>query len=158
VLATLKARSGGGTSEIKSVSLAGKQYITNPITLAWQCLPPNAAFDPAVLFDPAKGFEFLLQQGYENVALLGTEDVKGRPSYHLSGTIKGELLRPISGGRIGAGPVTADVWADTATLRASQIVLVDTATDPANPTTWDILFGEYDKPVDVQTPPGAQCQ
>src|SRR5437868_721607 len=61
VLATLKATSGGGVNEIKSVSLAGKQYITNPITLAWQCLPPGSAFDPAILFDPNKGFEHLLQ-------------------------------------------------------------------------------------------------
>src|SRR6185436_16928467 len=59
VLATLKASSSGGVNEIKSVSLAGEQYITNPITLAWQCLPPGNVFDPAILFDPTKGFEYL---------------------------------------------------------------------------------------------------
>jgi lipoprotein LprG len=148
---------GGGTSEIKSVSLAGRQYITNPITRAWQCLPPDTTFDPAILFDPAKGFEFLLQKGYENITLAGTETIDGRPNYHLTGTIKGELLTPISGGRIGAGLVKLDLWADTATKRATRLVLVDSATEAVGPTTWDIRFSEYDKAVDVQVPPGAQC-
>jgi lipoprotein LprG len=151
VLATLKASSGGGVNEIKSVSLAGKQYITNPITLAWQCLPPGAAFDPAILFDPTKGFEHLLQQQFRDVALLGSEDLAGKPSYHLRGVIPGQALRDISGGLLGVGDVKADLWADVATRRASQLVLVDSA------TTWTIAFSDYEKVVDVRVPPGAAC-
>jgi lipoprotein LprG len=157
VLATLKANSSGGVNEIKSVSLAGKQYITNPITLAWQCLPPGNAFDPAILFDPSKGFEQLLLQQYRDVALVGSEDLAGKPSYHLRGTLPGQALRDISGSMLGAGDVKADVWADAATKRASKLVLVDSATDAANPTTWTIVFSDYEKPVDVRVPPGAIC-
>jgi lipoprotein LprG len=157
VLATLKVSAGGGVSEIKSVSLAGKQYITNPITLAWQCLPPGATFDPAILFDPNKGFERLLQQEFQNVALVGIEEVAGTPSYHLRGTLPGAALKEISGGLLGAGDAKVDLWADTATKRASKLVLVDSATDAANPTTWTIEFSEYEKAVDVREPPGATC-
>jgi lipoprotein LprG len=157
VLATLKASSGGGVNEIKSVSLAGKQYITNPITLAWQCLPPGSAFDPAILFDPSKGFEHLLQQQYRDVALLGSEELAGKPNYHLRGTLPGQALREISGGLLGAGDVKADLWADPATRRASQLVLVDSATNAASPTTWTIVFSDYEKAVDVRAPPGATC-
>jgi lipoprotein LprG len=157
VLATLKVSASGGLSEIKSVSLAGKQYITNPITLAWQCLPPGSAFDPAILFDPNKGFEFLLQKQYRDVALIGTEELAGQPSYHLRGTLPGQPLHEISGGLLGAGDVKADLWAAVATKRVSQLVLVDSATDAANPTTWTIVFSEYEKAVDVRAPPGATC-
>jgi lipoprotein LprG len=157
VLATLKASSGSGVNEIKSVSLAGKQYITNPITLAWQCLPPGTAFDAAILFDPSKGFEHLLQRQYRDVALLGNEELAGKPSYHLRGTLAGQALREISGGLLGAGDVKADLWADAATKRASQLVLVDGATDAANPTTWTIVFSDYEKALDVRAPPGATC-
>jgi lipoprotein LprG len=157
VLATLKANSSGGVNEIKSVSLAGKQYITNPITLAWQCLPPGSAFDPAILFDPSKGFENLLQRQYRDVALVGSEELAGKPNYHLRGTLPGQALNAISGGMLGAGDVKADLWADAATKRASQLVLVDTATDASNPTTWTIVFSDYEKVVDVRTPPGATC-
>jgi lipoprotein LprG len=157
VLATLKVSASGGVSEIKSVSLAGKQYITNPITLAWQCLPPGAAFDPAILFDPNKGFEYLLQREFQNIALIGTEDLAGAPSYHLRGTLPGPALKAISGGLLGAGDVKADLWADMATKRASQLVLIDSGTDAANPTTWKIVFSDYEKAVDVRAPPGAPC-
>jgi lipoprotein LprG len=157
VLATLKASSGGGINEIKSVSLAGKQYITNPITLAWQCLPPGNVFDPAILFDPTKGFEYLFQQQYRDVALQGTEQLAGKPSYHLRGTLPGQALRAISGDLLGAGDVKADIWADTATKRISRLVLVDSATDAAIPTTWTITFSDYEKAVDVRAPPGATC-
>jgi lipoprotein LprG len=157
VLATLKVGGAAGTAEVKSVSLAGKQYITNPITRAWQCLPPGAAFDPAVLFDPDKGFESLLQKGFEDVALIGVEDLGGTQSYHLRGTMASAALQPISSNLLGAGPVKVDLWADMATMRAAQIVLVDSATDPASPTTWTLKFSEYDKAVDVQAPPGTKC-
>ena len=157
VLATLKASSGGGVNEIKSVSLAGKQYITNPITLAWQCLPPGNVFDPATLFDPSKGFEYLLQQQYRDVALLGSEELAGKPHYHLRGTLPGQALREISGGVLGTGDFKADLWADAATKRISRLVLVDSATDAASPTTWTINFSDYDKAVDVRAPPGAPC-
>lgn len=157
VLATLKVSASGGLSEIKSVSLAGKQYITNPITLAWQCLPPGTAFDPAILFDPNKGFEHLLQQQYRDVALVGNQELAGKPSYHLRGTLPGQALREISGTMLGASDVKADLWADMATKRVSQLVLVDSATDVASPTTWTIVFSDYEKTVDVRAPPGATC-
>lgn len=157
VLATLKVSASGGLTEIKSVSLAGKQYITNPITLAWQCLPPASAFDPAILFDPNKGFEFLLQRQYQNVTLIGTAELAGKPNYHLRGTLPGQPLHAISGGLLGAGDVKAELWADTATKRVSQLVLVDSATDAASPTTWTIVFSDYEKALDVRAPPGAMC-
>ncbi|MEO7909077.1 MAG: LppX_LprAFG lipoprotein [Roseiflexaceae bacterium] len=157
VLATLKVSASGGLSDIKSVSLAGKQYITNPITLAWQCLPPDTAFDPAILFDPNKGFEHLLQSQYQNVALIATEALAGKPNYHLRGTLPGQPLHEISGGLLGAGDVKADLWADAATKRASQLILVDSASDATSPTTWTIVFSDYEKAVDVRAPPGTTC-
>lgn len=155
VLAVLDVTIGGGVAEIRTVSLDGQQYITNPITRQWQCLAPGAAFDPAVLFAPDRGIEYLLQEGFSDITLLGTEELDGRPSYHLRGTLPAEELQAISLGLLGAGPVTADLWADQETLRATRLVLVDTATDQANPTTWTIDFSDYDKTVEVRAP--VQC-
>jgi lipoprotein LprG len=157
VLATLKVGGAAGSSEIKTVSLAGKQYFTNPITLGWQCLPAGEGFDPAVLFDPSKGVENLLQQGFQNVSLIGMEEIAGVPSYHLRGSFAAAALQAISGSRLGAGDVKVDLWADAATMRASKIELVDTASDPNTPSIWTITFSDYDKPVDVRVPPGVSC-
>lgn len=155
VLAILSVTIGGGIAEVRTVSLAGQQYATNPLTRQWQCLAPGVAFDPAVLFAPESGVEFLLQEGFDEISLVGTEDFGGSPHIHLRGSIAGEKLQPIGGGLIGAGPVQVDLWADQATMRATRLILVDTATDPAQPSTWTIEFSDYDKTVDVRAP--AQC-
>ncbi|NTU80363.1 MAG: LppX_LprAFG lipoprotein [Chloroflexales bacterium] len=152
VLALLNVTLGGAVAEIRTASLAGKQYITNPITRQWGCLAPGVAFDPVILFAPDKGIEYLLQAGYQDVSLVGIEPLDGRPHYHLRGTIAGERLQPISLNLLGAGPVAVDLWADVETLRAARIVLVDTATDPARPTTWTVSFSDYDKAVEVRAP------
>ncbi|HWQ13019.1 MAG TPA: LppX_LprAFG lipoprotein [Roseiflexaceae bacterium] len=152
VLATLRLRGAAGLVEVRTVSLASRQYLTNPLTRAWQCVAPGAAFDPAVLFAPDTGIEALLQDGLRDVALAGEEQVDGRASYRLRATVDGARLAAVSGGLLGAGPVAAEIWADKATLRASRIVLVDSATDPADPTTWTMTFSGYDEPVDVRAP------
>jgi lipoprotein LprG len=61
-------------------------------------------------------------------------------------------MADISGGLIGAAPVTADIWADRETLRLAKIVLVDQAPGAPEPTTWTLVFSTYDQPVDVRPP------
>jgi lipoprotein LprG len=63
----------------------------------------------------------------------------------------------ISANSLGLGTVNGDLWADAETMRITKIVLVDPASDAANPTTLTLMFSDYDKPVDVRQPPGAQC-
>ncbi len=155
VLAVLSVTAGAGVAEIRTVALAGKQYITNPITREWSCLAPGSAFNPAVLFDPQQGVEHLLQAGFDDVSLVGVEDLAGKPSYHLRGTLAGDKLQPIGMGLLGAGPVAADLWADQETMRASKLVLIDTASDPASPSAWTVTFSGYGKTIDVRAP--AQC-
>ena len=152
VLAVLQLSGAAGVAEIRSVSLAGKQYITNPITRQWACLPPGVALDPVVLFDPTKGVEYLLQQELTDVSMVGSEELDGRPHYHLKGSLPAAPLQVISLGLLGAGPVSVELWADQASLRATRLVLVDTATDPAEPSTWSVLFSDYDKTVEVREP------
>ena len=157
VLATIKIGGGGSIAEVRLVSLAGKQYVTNPITRQWQCAPPGSLFNPAVLFDPANGIEHMLQSEFKEVTLVGSEDIDGQPNLHLRGTLAGPPLMTISANSIGHGTVQGDLWADAETLRITRITLVDPATDAAKPTTLTLAFSGYDKGVDVREPPGAQC-
>jgi lipoprotein LprG len=48
--------------------------------------------------------------------------------------------------------VQVDLWADTETQRATQIVLVDTATSEDNPSTWTLTLSDYNEEVDVRAP------
>lgn len=152
VLASLRVSSVAGVAELRTVSLDGTQYLTNPITRQWQCVEPDFTFNPAVLFDPERGVEALIRTGFADVTLLGIEERDGQPHYHLRGTFAGESLLPISAYLLGNGPVEADIWADVETRRASRVVLVDTGTDPQDPSIWTLTFSEYGKEVDVRAP------
>jgi lipoprotein LprG len=156
VLALLNVTLGASAvAEIRTVSLAGRQYITNPITRQWTCLAPGAAFDPAILFSPEQGIEHLLQEGFQEVTMVGSEQLDERAHYHLRGTIDGAQLQAISLGLLGAGPVAVELWADVETLRLTRLVLVDSASDASEPSTWTISFSDYGKTVDVRAP--VQC-
>ncbi|NJN16164.1 MAG: LppX_LprAFG lipoprotein [Oscillochloris sp.] len=152
VLAILNVTLGGAVAEIRTISLAGRQFITNPITRQWQCLEPGMAFDPVVLFDPENGVEALLQDEFSDIERLESDTIDGRSQYHLRGTLPAEPLQAISMGLLGSGPVTAELWADMETMRATRLVLLDTSSDPANPTTWTITFSDYGKTIDVREP------
>jgi lipoprotein LprG len=153
-LARIRVQRSGIIAEIRLVSLEGQLYTTNPITREWQCASSEALFDPAVLFDPQRGIAQLISEELDDVRLEGVEDLEDLdgPHYHLSGTMPGEPLRELSFELLGAGTVEADVWADVETLRASRIVLVDTATNPDNPSTWIMSLGDYGEDVNIRAP------
>ena len=154
LLAVLSVRSFGGLAEVRTISMEGAQYITNPITREWNCLEPGAAFDPVVLFDPERGVEAILQNELNEVTLVGETTLDGQAVYHLRALIEPLPLRSISSGLLGVGPVELDLFADRTTLQAARIVLVDTGTgiETDSPSTWTVDFSDYGKPVDVREP------
>jgi lipoprotein LprG len=153
-LASIRVRGGGAIAIVRLVSIDEQVYATNPVTREWQCFPPGALFDPVVLFDPQQGIDQLILEHITDIELIGIEDLEetDTPHYHLRGTIAGEPLSEISYGLLGAGPVQVDLWADTETQRATQIVLVDTATSEDNPSTWTLTLSDYNEEVDVRAP------
>jgi lipoprotein LprG len=151
-LATLTVKGVVGLAEIKTVSLAGQQYFTNPVTRQWQCLAPGSAFDPGILFDANGGIGNLLKQGLDDPSVVAQETIDGRPKNHLRGMIAPERIQSISLGLIGAGPVLVDLWADARTNQLAKVVLTDSLTDSKQPTTWTLVFSDYDQVVDVRAP------
>jgi lipoprotein LprG len=157
VQAIVRVRGGGALIDIRTVALADQQYLTNPITRQWQCAPPGSLFNPAVLFDPDQGIEHLLQNEFQNVELVGTEQIDGSTQLHLRGTLDGPPLMAISANSIGFGTVQADLWADASTLQISKLELVDPATNATDPTKLTMTFSDYNKSLDIREPPEAQC-
>jgi lipoprotein LprG len=44
------------------------------------------------------------------------------------------------------------VWTAVDSSLVSRLVLVDTGTNPDNPSTWTMTLSNYDGPVDVRAP------
>jgi hypothetical protein len=99
-----------------------------------------------------------LRQSEELAAALnkvGVEDIEGRPYYHLNTTAEGDYIAWWTLGMIPEGAVVVDVWIDAETFLLRRVTLVETASDPGNPTVWRIELSAFDQPVKVERPPTA---
>ncbi len=153
-MVAIRVRSVGSIAVVRLVSLDGQLYVSNPITRKWRCLPPGSVFDPVVLFDPEQGLDYLIREQFEDATLETIEelDEDNTPHYHIQGTINDPTFYDISYRMIGAGEVEVDVWADTETKRVSKMILVDTASDPEEPTRWIMHLSQYNEDFDIHAP------
>ena len=140
--------------EIGMVALGEDQYATDPVTGEWDRLPPEwGQLNLVVLFDPETGLQRLLKDGIFDLTLVGIEEIDGQPHYRISGRASGERMNHMTLGFIGHGDVELDVWVSTADHHTRRLRIVDTATDPEDPTTWILEFSDPGQPVEIEAPP-----
>jgi hypothetical protein len=128
-------------------------YVTNPINQRWEKLPPEWGWyiDPTLLFHPEYGVPAVLP----TIPLdkVGVEEVDGRLYYHLNATTQGDYIAWWTLGMIPEGAVVVDAWIDTETFILRRVTLVETASDPDDPTVWHIELSAIDEPVAIEPPP-----
>jgi hypothetical protein len=140
--------------DIGMVVLGDDQYATDPITGEWGRLPPEwGQFSLVVLFDPQTGLRGLLKDGVYDLTLLGIEEIKGQPHYHLAGRASGERMSAMTLGFIGRGDVELEVWIGSDDFYVVRLRIVEPDTDPDDPATWDMEFSHLGEPVDISAPP-----
>ncbi len=147
--AVVQVAQGALRASVSTISLAGRQYLSEPLTGAWSCLEPGAVFDPILIFAPDQGLDALLGSGLQEVELVGEEPIDGQPQLHLRGSVDAAQAQTALPGLLAEGPVELDLWADTATLRLTRLRMLSNPTDP---TTWTFSFSAYDQPVSIEAP------
>jgi lipoprotein LprG len=128
-------------------------YVTNPINQRWEKLPPEWGWyiDPTLPFDPEYGVPAILPT--LDLDKIGVEEIEGRPHYHLNASTEGDYLAWWTMGMIPEGGVIVDVWIDAETFLLRRVTMVETASDPDDPTRWHIQLSAFDQPVDIEPPP-----
>jgi lipoprotein LprG len=140
--------------DIGMIVVGEDQYATDPVTGAWDILPPEwGQFSLLVLFDPETGLQRLLKDGVFELKLAGQDKIEGQDHYHLTGRASGERLSAMTLGFIGNGDVELEVWIGTEDLHVRRIRIVEPETDPDDPRTWDLSFSNLGEPVEIQAPP-----
>ncbi len=139
--------------DVYFIALGEEQYVTDPISGSWRQIPPEWGFNPAIIFNPQIGILKLLQEGLENLALVGSEKLDGLSHYRLSAQVNPERLRNMTAGLIGQGQIRVEIWIGMDDFYLRQAYLVEPETDPQDPTTWGFHFSAFDEPVDIQPPP-----
>ena len=149
--AILGFKAGGITVEIASITIDGTQWATNPVSGAWDRLPPGFSFDPAVLFDDETGWQALLAENLDGAVFVGTEETEAGTQHRIMGRASGERIETITQGFAGSEPVDVELWVDVETAFLTQLSFATPSDDGL--TEWSLLLAEFNEPVTIDPPP-----
>ena len=141
----------GATISLKFVSIGKDQYITNPITGAWETAPANLGYDPAVLFDGNQGIAHVLGV-LLNPTIVGSETINGEDAYHVTATVTKADAQSIAAGALTSATPAIDLWITKKSYDIAKLTLNDAGATGANTTTWTLLISKQNEPVTIQRP------
>ncbi|MHB8624879.1 MAG: LppX_LprAFG lipoprotein [Aggregatilineales bacterium] len=160
VSATVKAKLLGIAGQVDIIAIGDTQWYRNAILTGGKFV--NSTFAPGFnaqqLVSSDQGIQSALKS-VTDLTLIGQENQFGATVYHLAGKAPGSKVTALTVGLIQSNAtVDIDVYVDTTTLRAIDVVLTQpetiTAAEP-NPTRWDLELYDYDVPVTITPPPDA---
>jgi hypothetical protein len=153
--ATVRATLPGLVTEVNVISIGAVQWQTNVVTRAWEELPPNWGFNPAVLFDPDVGLPAILQNNLSNLQLVGLEQFEDNPDnllYKLTADVAGSAIYEMSGTLIGPDTVTAELWITPETFELTRILVTEPVPDSDEPSLWQVDFSQFNQVVEIAPP------
>jgi hypothetical protein len=104
---TITGTAMGISVSVQIISVGGVLKMTNPLNGKWET--PPASFNVLSLFDPNTGIAAILK-GLTGAAKLEDAQAGGVPCYHLSGSIKSEDLKAITGSAAQGTAIVAEIW------------------------------------------------
>ncbi|RMG96237.1 MAG: LppX_LprAFG lipoprotein [Chloroflexi bacterium] len=153
--AVVRVIAPGLVTDVNVVSVAAVQWQTNILTGAWEELPPNWGFNPAVLFDAEVGLQAVLTADFRNLSLVGTEKLDDGPDellYVVSGDVAGERMYRMSGGLIGPEMVQARLWIRPSSFELVRALVTEPVAEASEPSVWQIDFSEFGRVVAIEPP------
>lgn len=142
---------GNLTTEIGAVSIDGVIWISNPVTGAFEPVPPGFDVDPSRFFDPEQGWRPLLADLGE-VELLGVDD-RGGDRYHVRGLAPAARVEELTVGLVRGQNVPVELWIHPGTRLVTR---AEFATRTAGAETrWVLELGRYGEQFTIRPPVGA---
>ncbi len=157
-LATVRVIGPGIITDVDVISVAEIQWQTNVVTGAWEELPPNWGFNPAVLFDDDIGIQAVLLADLAQVALAEPENLAESEGpdellYSVTAVASGENIYQMSGFLIGPEQVDIQLWIRPETFELVRIVVREP--EPAHEeqeSIWQVDIFNYEELIDIQPP------
>ncbi|WP_420640670.1 LppX_LprAFG lipoprotein [Candidatus Leptofilum sp.] len=157
-LATVRVIGPGIITDVDVISVAEIQWQTNVVTGAWEELPPNWGFNPAVLFDDDIGIQAVLLADLSEIMLAEPENLAESEGpdellYSVTAVASGENIYQMSGFLIGPEQVTLQLWIVPETFELVRIVVREP--EPSHEdgeSIWQVDISHYDEIIDIQPP------
>ena len=158
VQAVVRVISPGLISNIEVISIGETQWETNPISGAWEQLPPEWGFNPALLFDNQIGFQLALQEDVSALVNLGLEELQEMPGQSLAvlgGELNGARLHAMSFGIIADAPLQMKLWINPQTFELARCQMTEPLEEGEDePTIWTMDFWDFDLSIEIHPPSG----
>jgi lipoprotein LprG len=155
--AVVRVIAPGLVTEVNVVSIDKIQWQTNVLTGAWEELPPNWGFNPAVLFDAAIGLPAILQNDLTDLQFVDSEQLEDGPDvylYKLTAVASGESLYQMSGTLIGPETVTAEFWIMPETFELIRVIITEPEPERDEPSIWQVDFSQFNHVIEIVPPIG----
>jgi hypothetical protein len=149
--ATIKVSTVGIALEVAAIFIDGKQYLTNPLSGAWEELPLDIGLNPAALFDPDTGWQTVLRDHTQNVTRVGLETIGETELLHLTGMVDAAAAEVFSAGISGGSDLPVDFYLDPNTLHIRQLSFTSPSAAEM-PAEWVLKFSDFNADVNIQSP------
>ncbi|MFZ1401183.1 MAG: LppX_LprAFG lipoprotein [Candidatus Promineifilaceae bacterium] len=157
-LATVRVIGPGLITDVDVISVAEIQWQTNVVTGAWEELPPNWGFNPAVLFDDEIGIQAVLLADLSQIALAEPENLAESEGpdellYKVTAVATGTNLYQMSGYLIGPSDVEIQLWIRPETFEPVRIVVREPEPeDEELESIWQVDISNYDDLIEIEPP------
>jgi len=156
VQTTVKVIAPGIVAEVDVIGIGDLEWETNVFSGEWALVPPEYAFQPAVLFAPVGGIQQALEDYLYDIKLLGLDELEELPGltlYHLQGVMDGANVHNLTVGMIDEQMLAIELWIQPGSFELHRALIFD----PPNPgveegTTWQFDFWDFDRVIKIVPP------
>lgn len=139
---------GDLATRLGAVAVDGDVWLSNPVTGAFEPLPPGYDLDPSRFFDPAGGWQPLLAN-LRDVELVGIDD-RGGERYRLRGVAPAADVENITVGLVRDEDVAVELWIHPSTSLVTSAEF-DTGPDGAR-SQWRLDLERYGETFTIVPP------
>lgn len=156
VQATVKVIAPALVAEVSIIGIGDQEWETNIISGEWALVPPEYAFQPAVLFDPISGIHQAIEDFLMDIEYLGLaelEELPGLTLYHVRGQMDGANVHDLTVGLIDQQLLEIEMWIEPNSFELHRAVIVDPVNQGDDEgTTWTFDFWDFGKVIEIQPP------
>jgi len=148
----IKVGLSGLIIEVQAIGIGSKQWLTNPLSQRWETAPDNWGYNPALLFDARKGIATLLRR-VAGLTRIADESLDRMLHYRLTGKINSQDVAPMTAYMVTGSDVSFTLWVGADDFLLRKVLITEKESVGADPTEWDIVLSDFDRPVSIQPPP-----
>lgn len=143
---------GAPRVSIRMITIGEESWTTDIVTGRWVEAQEEFGYNPAILYDNQDGIGPVMGR-LQDPEIVGIEDVNDVQTYHVRGTVPGEVIEPLTAGTMRGSTTTVDLWIDGENWNLVRVGVAEPKDEGIeDPATWTMNLGDHDKQVSIERP------